>query len=102
LGALGSYTLSYNNEDLAIALLTPEAKFIRQFVPTTNVAELLAGPGGLYVSTGEAITLYDADGTADGFFATSERPDAFTVDNAGNFYIIANNSVAKYTPLRKF
>ncbi|HEV7699860.1 MAG TPA: hypothetical protein VGO43_06500, partial [Pyrinomonadaceae bacterium] len=47
LGALGSYTLSYNNEDLAIALLTPEAKFIRQFVPTTNVAELLAGPGGL-------------------------------------------------------
>lgn len=100
LGALGSYSISHNTEDLAIARLTPAAKFVKKFDPVFNASALVVDQKNrLCISTRESVVLLDADGNNVGHFRANERIDAFTLDKDGYIYTIANNTVAKYEPV---
>lgn len=99
LGAAGNYTLSYNDKDLAIARFTPDAKFVRSFPGSTDIAGLAVDKWNrLEVAVGSTVVAYDSDGNNLGSRST-EDIGSFALDADGNIYTITNNTVAKFPPI---
>jgi hypothetical protein len=100
IGALGSYSLSYNNEDLSVARFSPQLKFVKALVPTANALGLFIDTKErLYVAKRDFIATYDEDGHTNGGFSPGGTLDAFFVDSAGQIYTVINDVIAKYPPI---
>lgn len=96
LGDLGSYQLSYNEEDFRILRFTPEGKFVDKFVPTMNsVGIAVDNQSRIYISETGNIGIYSKDGKTLGAVPNLTGIDDFALDKQNNVYIVHNDRVIK-------
>ena len=96
LGDLGSYDLSYNEEDFRIFRFTPEGKFVDKFVSTMNsVGIAVDSQSRVYISETGNIGIYSKDGKPFGSVPNLTGIDAFALDRQNNVYIVHNDRVVK-------
>lgn len=96
LGDLGSYQLSYNEEDFMIFRFTPEGKYVNKFVQTMNSCGIsVDNQSRVYISGNESISIYSNFGEQVSVIPDLKRVDAFTLDNQNDVYIVADNKVFK-------
>jgi hypothetical protein len=96
-GDLGSYSLSYNREELMIFRFTPEGKYVNKFVESmTSCGIEVDNQSRIYVSEGSQIDVYTNTGQA----VNSIKGDlssitAFALDKDNNVYVLMKDKVIK-------
>jgi len=96
-GDLGSYSLSYNREELMIFRFTPEGKYVNKFVESmTSCGIEVDNQSRIYVSEGSQIDVYTNTGQA----VNSIKGDlssitAFALDKDNNVYVLIKDKVIK-------
>ena len=96
LGDLGSYELSYNEEDFVIFRFTPEGKYVNKFVQTMNSVGIETdNQSRIYITEKDNIAVYS--NTGEPLAAVYDLPgiDAFALDKKNNVYILNDDRVIK-------
>lgn len=95
-GDLGSYQLSYNQEELMIFRFTPEMKYVNKFVQTMNSVGIETDDQSrLYLSNSDLINVYSNTGEQVSTVADVGVIDAFALDRQNNIYILTDDKVIK-------
>ncbi len=96
LGDLGSYSLSYNDEDFCIFRFTPEGKFVDKFAHSMNsVGIQIDSQSRIYVSEKTDIGVYSKDGKSVAAVPNLIGVDDFALDRQNNVYIVHSDRVIK-------
>ncbi len=96
LGDLGSYELSYNEEDFRIFRFTPEGKFVDKFARSMNsVGIAVDNQSRVYVSEGTNIGVYSKNGEPIASVSDLYGIDGFALDRQNNVYIVYKDRVIK-------
>jgi len=96
LGDLGSYQLSYNEEDFMIFRFTPEGKYVNKFVRTMNSCGIAVdNQSRVYISDNDSIKIYSNTGEQVSTVSNLPRADAFALDRQNNIYILSDDKVIK-------
>ena len=96
-GDLGSYELSYNEEDLMIFRFTPEGRYVNKFVQTYNSCGIeVDNQSRIYISDNDSIHIYSNTGEPVSAVLYLPRAiDAFALDRQNNIYILSDDKVIK-------
>lgn len=95
-GDLGSYSLSYNAEELTILRFTPEGKYVDRFVQTMNSCGIeVDNQSRVYVSDQNAISVYSNTGELLLTIPDLRQADALALDKQNNVYVLGDNKVIK-------
>jgi len=101
LGALGSYSLSYNAEDFKILGFTPAGQYVYKFGQSMNSCGIAIDKlGGIYVSDMDSIQILDDKGKALSSITGIGRSTSFALDKDNNIYILADDKVTKRAAVR--
>lgn len=96
LGDLGSYQLSYNEEDFMIFRFTPEGKYVNKFVQTMNSCGIeVDNQSRIYISDNNLINVFSNLGEQVSTISNLPRIDAFALDRQNNIYILSDDKVIK-------
>jgi hypothetical protein len=96
LGDLGSYQLSYNEEDFMIFRFTPEAKYVNKFVRTMNSCGIAVdNQSRIYISDDDSIIVYNTAGEAVSTIPGLRGIDAFALDKQNFVYVLIDDKVIK-------
>jgi len=96
LGDLGSYQLSYNEEDFMIYRFTPEAKYVNKFVRTMKSCGIAVdSQSRIYISDDNSILVYSASGESVSVILGLPGIDAFALDKKNNIYVLIDDRVIK-------
>ena len=96
LGDLGSYTLSYNEEDFRIFRFTPDGKFADKFARSVNSVGIAAdNQSRVYVSEGSNIGVYSKNGEPVGSIPDLIGVEGFALDRQNNAYVVYKDRVIK-------
>jgi DNA-binding transcriptional regulator/RsmH inhibitor MraZ len=96
LGDLGSYQLSYNEEDFMIFRFTPEAKYVNKFVQTMNSCGIAVdNQSRIYISDNDSINIYSNLGEEISTVSGFQNIDSFALDKQNNIYILSDDRVVK-------
>ncbi len=99
-GALGSYSLSYNAEELLIERFSREGKYVNKFVQTMASVDIAAdNQSRLYITDGGALNIYTNTGEIVSTVTDSNMIDAFTLDRSNNIYLVAKEHIRKLPPV---
>jgi len=100
-GDLGSYQLSYNEEDLLIFRFTPEGKYVNKFVRSMKSCGIeIDDQSRLYLSDQDSINVYTNTGELVGNVSGLGRMDAFALDKDKNIYVLSDDKVVKRPPIK--
>ena len=95
-GDLGSYQLSYNEEDLMIFRFTPEGRYVNKFVKTMNSCGIeIDNQSRVYVSANDSVNVYSNTGEPISTVTGLRGIDAFALDKQNNIYILSDDKVIK-------
>ncbi len=95
-GDLGSYSLSYNAEDLLILRFSPGGKYVNKFVQSMNSCGIAVdNQSRIYISEGNNINVYKNNGEMVTSVVGSGRVNAFALDKKNNIYLLRDDKVAK-------
>jgi hypothetical protein len=93
---LGSYQLSYNEEDFMIFRFTPEAKYVNKFVRTMNSCGIAVdNQSRIYISDDDSIIVYNTTGEAVSTVLGLRGIDAFALDKQNFVYVLIDDKVIK-------
>ena len=96
LGDLGSYQLSYNEEDFMIYRFTPEAKYVNKFVRTMKSCGIAVdSQSRIYISDDNSILVYSASGESVSVILGLPGIDAFALGKKNNIYVLIGDRVIK-------
>ena len=96
LGDLGSYQLSYNEEDFMIFRFTPEAKYVNKFVRTMNSCGIAVdNQSRIYISDNSSIIVYNTSGEAISTIPGLNGINAFALDKQNFVYVLIDDKVIK-------
>ncbi|MDQ3372567.1 MAG: hypothetical protein M3521_01585 [Acidobacteriota bacterium] len=96
LGDIGSYQLSYNEEDFRIFRFTPEGKYVNKFAQTMNSCCIaLDNQSRIYVSDNKLIRVFSGNGEQVSNFYGDGNIDSFALDKENNIYILNDDKVIK-------
>ncbi|MEP6947066.1 MAG: hypothetical protein ABJA02_14190 [Acidobacteriota bacterium] len=96
LGSLGSYSLSYNAEELLIERFTREGKYVNKFVTSMDSVDIATdNQSRLYVSDGGALNIYTNTGEQVNSITDANSISAFALDHTNHIYLVANEYVRK-------
>lgn len=96
LGDIGSYQLSYNEEDFRIFWFTPEGKYVDKFAQTMNsCCIVLDNQSRIYVSDNKLIIVFSKNGEQVSNFYADGNIDSFALDQENNIYILNDDKVIK-------
>jgi len=96
LGDLGSYQLSYNQEDFMIFRFTPEAKYVNKFVQTMKSCGIeVDNQSRIYISDDDSINVYSNTGEQVSIVPNGRGIDSFALDKQNNIYILNDDKVIK-------
>lgn len=97
LGDLGSYELSYNDEDFMIFRFTPEGRYVNKFVRTMNsVGIAVDNQSRIYISDDDSINVYSNTGEQLSTVGDLQRGiDAFALDKQNFVYVLIDDKVVK-------
>ncbi len=96
LGDIGSYQLSYNEEDFRIFRFTPEGKYVDKFAQTMNSCCIaLDNQSRIYVSDNKLIIMFNRNGEQVFNFYADGNVDSFALDKDNNIYILNDDKVIK-------
>jgi sugar lactone lactonase YvrE len=94
LGDIGSYQLSYNEEDFRIFRFTPEGKYVNKFAQTMNSCGIaLDNQSRIYVSDNKLIRVFSGNGEQVSNFYGDGNIDSFALDKENNIYILNDDKV---------
>ena len=96
LGDVGSYQLSYNQEDFRIFRFTPEGKYVDKFAQTMNSCCIVVdNQSRIYVSDKTLIIVFNKNGEQVSNFYADGNVDSFALDKENNVYILNKDKVIK-------
>ncbi|HLM62391.1 MAG TPA: hypothetical protein VK308_16435 [Pyrinomonadaceae bacterium] len=96
LGDLGSYQLSYNDEDFRIFRFTPEGKYVNKFAQTMNSCGIaIDNQSRIYISDNDLIDVYSNNGELKAGIYGLRGIDAFALDKQNNVYVLMDDKVIK-------
>lgn len=96
LGDLGSYSLSYNAEELMIFRFNPDGKYVNKFVQSMNSCGIaIDNQSRIYVSDGNNIKIYKNNGEMVTSIVGAGHINAFALDKANNVYLLRDDKVSK-------
>jgi hypothetical protein len=95
-GDLGSYSLSYNTEELMVFRFTPEGKYVNKFVESMNSCGIAVdNQSRIYVSGKDLINVYSNTGEQVATVPNVGSIESFTLDKQNNIYFVGDNLVFK-------
>lgn len=95
-GDLGSYSLSYNAEELMIFRFTPEGKYVNKFVESMNSCGIAVdNQSRIYVSDKDSINVYSNTGGQIATVPDVRGIESFALDKQNNIYFVAGDLVFK-------
>jgi sugar lactone lactonase YvrE len=95
-GDLGSYSLSYNMEELLIFRFTPEGKYVDRFVQSMNSCGIeIDNQSRIYVSDQNSIKVYSSSGEPISIVPNLSGIDSFALDKQNNIYVLSGDGVFK-------
>ncbi len=95
-GDLGSYSLSYNTEELMIFRFTPEGKYVNKFVQSMNSCGIAVdNQSRVYVSDKDSINVYSNTGAQLATVPDVSGIESFALDKQNNVYFISGDRVFK-------
>ena len=96
LGALGSYSINYNSEELQIARFSPDGKYVNKFVQSKDSCGIeVDNQSRIYVSNGSTINIYTSNGDLINSLGLDSHIAAFTLDAANNMYVVRDDIVTR-------
>jgi sugar lactone lactonase YvrE len=101
-GDLGSYSLSYNTEELLIFRFTPEGKYVDRFVQSMNSCGIeIDNQSRIYISEQNSIKVYSNTGEQVSTVNDLQNIDSFALDKQNNIYVLSENGVFKRPAIGK-
>ncbi len=101
-GDLGSYSLSYNAEELMIFHFTSEGKYIDRFVQSMKSCGIeVDNQSRIYISDENSIIVYTNIGEQVSIISDLRGIDSFTLDKQNNIYVLSNDKVFKRSAVNK-
>lgn len=95
-GDLGSYSLSYNADELLIFRFTPEGKYVNKFVQTMNSVGIeVDNQSRIYISDNDSINIYKNNGELVSSVTDLTSIEAFALDGQNNVYVLLDDKVVK-------
>jgi muconolactone delta-isomerase len=95
-GDLGSYQLSYNQDELLIFRFTPEGKYVNKFVETMNSCGIeVDNQSRIYISDQNSIKSYAGNGQLVSSISGLKGVNAFALDKQNYVYILHDDTVIK-------
>ena len=95
-GDLGSYQLSYNQDELLIFRFTPEGKYVNKFVETMNSCGIeVDNQSRIYISDQNSIKAYAGNGQLVSSISGLKGVNAFALDKQNYVYILHDDTVIK-------
>ncbi len=96
LGDGGTFTLSYDDEDMKILQFTPDAKFVAKFAQSINSCGIAVNSKGrIYVSEGAMINIYSNTGEQLDVISGLGNVTSFALDQDDYVYVLSNNTIVK-------
>jgi hypothetical protein len=94
---LGSYSLSYNEEDLMILRFTPEGKYVNKFVQTMKSCGIeVDNQSRIYITDGgDLMNIYTNTGQLVNTIPGVSGVNAFALDKDNNVYVLLKDKVVK-------
>jgi hypothetical protein len=95
-GDLGSYQLSYDEDDLMVFRFTPEGKYVNKFVKTMNSCGIaIDNRSRIYLSNESSINVYTNTGELVSTISDLGAVNAFALDKDNNIYVLSDDKVVK-------
>lgn len=99
-GSLGSYSISYNADELLIERFSRDGKYINKFVQSMSSVDIAAdNQSRIYVTDGGAVNIYTKTGDFLSAVTDANKIDAFTLDRSNNIYLVAKEHIRKLPPV---
>ncbi len=96
LGDLGSYQLSYNEEDFRIFRFNTNGKYVNKFVQTMDSVGIETdNQSRIYISRGDSLEVYSGEGELLSTVPGLNGIDAFALDKQNNSYVVGGDKIRK-------
>lgn len=95
-GDLGSYSLSYNAEELTIFRFTPEGKYVNKFVQSMNSCGIeVDNQSRIYISDDSSLKIYSNTGAPISTVSDLRGINAFALDKQNGIYVLSDDQIFK-------
>lgn len=100
-GDIGSYQLSYNDEEMMIYRFTPEAKYVNKFGFSMKSCGIeVDNQSRIYLTDDDSLNIYTNTGEQVATIPNLNHVDAFALDRENNIYILNDDKVFKRAAIK--